>query len=344
MAKSSNPLPEEYTIEDAFEASVRMSSIETYLKKAIYGREQAVCALLYAVTTGENLMLDGQHGLAKSMLADHFFKCLDPEINTFKKQLSRATDPEELFGAFNLKRYKEDAIYEYNVENFLPTAHFGYLDEVYRGSDKLLPTLMSLLNEREFKNGTEILKCPLITTIGTTNFITETNDLEAFNDRWLFHVKVAPIPENEVFQMLKSVEGNDADIEEVQPFRLRDIRALQFILKNLTFKDNFLTMFAKFLKQFVKVVAPGAYISDRRKLQTLAILRLAYISEVFGDDSIAEEDITFDSEYFDIDATSRHAMASLMTAQYGLMQVGNPEKDSQYESFVRDFVATEKVA
>jgi MoxR-like ATPase len=51
----------------------------------------------------------------------------------------------------------------------LPKAHFAYLDEIYRASDLLLPSMMGILNEREFHNGGVVQHCPLITAIGTTN-------------------------------------------------------------------------------------------------------------------------------------------------------------------------------
>lgn len=159
----------------------------------IVGRIDEIEAVKLCLLAKAHLMLEGQHGIAKSMFADSVFDCFTNEFQVFSKQFMKGTQTDEIFGPMNADKYRKQAVWEHNVNNMLPTAHFAFLDEVYRASDMVLPSMMGILNERRFINGGVVLQCPLMMAIGTTNFTTESEELEAFHDRWLVKVKVKPL-------------------------------------------------------------------------------------------------------------------------------------------------------
>jgi MoxR-like ATPase len=100
--------------------------------------------------------------------------------------------PEELFGPLSIKALEEDR-YERHTAGFLPDASVAFIDEVFKANSAILNALLTLLNEREFDNGSGRQRCPLISAIGATNEVPEDEVAEAFFDRFLVRVPVEPV-------------------------------------------------------------------------------------------------------------------------------------------------------
>lgn len=166
-----------------------LNALAHHLNSVLVERSKAVSAIIYGMLTEQHVMLEGVPGVAKSMLASSVFGSVS-DATVFEKQFMKGTRVEEIFGPLNLARYQKESVWEHNIKGKLPAAHFAYLDEVYRASDSLLPACLGILNERRFENGDEVIKCPLICAIGTTNFTTSSEELIAFNDRWTIWISV----------------------------------------------------------------------------------------------------------------------------------------------------------
>jgi MoxR-like ATPase len=134
------------------------------LDRNLLERDVPVRVLLLAALAGEHVLLIGPPGTAKSELARRLHRVF-AGAKYFERLLTRFSVPEELFGPLSLKALEFDR-YERLVDGFLPTAQVAFLDEVFKANSAILNALLTLLNEREFDNGSGRAKvrCMLFTT------------------------------------------------------------------------------------------------------------------------------------------------------------------------------------
>jgi MoxR-like ATPase len=247
----------------------------------VFERENAIDAIRLALLTSSHVLLIGPPGVAKSMLADKSFESFAAAEGCvyFKKQLMKTTPAEEVFGPLNISRYKADAVFEYATNGYLPTAHLAFIDEVYRAADTVLPTMMGVLNERFFVNGNVVQKCPLITAIGTTNFVTDSEELEAFHDRWLCKVRVTSLTSSEnrrkmYARYLASNKPVDTDDEYAAPMSIGRLRGLQASVSSVELSEDFLGFYDQLVETLENNFSTNRLnmiVSDRRRNQALRL-------------------------------------------------------------------------
>lgn len=252
----------------------KFNAIMEFANKVIVGRNVEIELIMLAILTKQHVMLCGQHGIAKSLLATTIFDCFT-DATTFKIQLMKSTQTDQVFGPLNMTRYQKDAVWEHNTEGHLPRAHFAFLDEFYRAADMVLPSMMSLLNERVFYNGATPHNCPLVTAIGTTNLVTESAELDAVHDRFLFWAHMNPLDSNSRLEMLNS-QASYEEVERPDSMSLHELSLIQEGLKAVTIDQDVVQCLSSLHTSFVNKAAKGSrYISDRRVVQTLSLLRAA---------------------------------------------------------------------
>lgn len=116
--------------------------------------------------------------------------------------------PNNVLGAPDIEYYKNHGIIRRATEGFLPDAIIAFCSEFYRVNDQVANSgLLTILNEGEFKNGTEIRKTRLRFFMADTNFFPKQADdldaeesdlrLQALHDRFLARVLVRPLSEDE---------------------------------------------------------------------------------------------------------------------------------------------------
>ena len=80
---------------------------------------------------------------------------------------------------------------------------------VFKASSSILNTLLTVMNERIYYNGTEISEIPLISMFGASNELpAEEDELEALYDRFLLRYVVDYIKED--FRFLKLLQGEES--------------------------------------------------------------------------------------------------------------------------------------
>ncbi|MDP2019255.1 MAG: AAA family ATPase, partial [Hydrogenophaga sp.] len=161
------------------------------LERGLLQRDVAARALLLAALAGEHVLLLGPPGTAKSELARRLQRLL-PGAHYFERLLTRFTVPEELFGPLSLRALEDDR-YERLTEGYLPSAEVAFLDEVFKANSAILNTLLGLLHERQFDNGSQRLPVPLVCLVGASNEQPQDDSLLAFYDRFLLRVPVQPV-------------------------------------------------------------------------------------------------------------------------------------------------------
>ena len=180
--------------------TVRLRGLRDALSLGLVEREIPLRLALLAALAGEHLLLLGPPGTAKSLLARRL-RLAFRDATLFERLLTRFSVPEELFGPLSLKALEDDR-YERATKGFLPTAQVAFLDEIFKANSAILNALLTLLNEREFDNGTMRQKAPLVAVVAASNELPEGEELAALYDRFLLRCHVGPVSDEGFEQLL----------------------------------------------------------------------------------------------------------------------------------------------
>ncbi len=159
-------------------------------REGLVERESLVEAIVLAAVAGEHVLVIGPPGTAKSEAVRRVARALGGGY--FEYLLGRFTEPNEIFGPIDLRGLREGRV-ETVTAGMLPEAELAFLDEVFLGSTAILNTLLGVLNERTFRRGSTVVRCPLRVCVGASNALPEDESLAAFADRFLVRVFVEPV-------------------------------------------------------------------------------------------------------------------------------------------------------
>src|ERR1700710_142184 len=164
---------------------VRLAQLARTLESRFLGKDEVIRLLLIAVVAGEHAVLVGPPGTAKSALIRMYARLL--QARYFEYLLTRFTEPNEIFGPVDIAAFREGR-YERRVEGMLPQAEIVFLDEVFKSNSAILNALLTLLNERKYTSGGQVIKCPLISVFAASNEVPADETLTAIFDRFLIRV------------------------------------------------------------------------------------------------------------------------------------------------------------
>src|ERR1041385_8204154 len=136
----------------------KLRRIREELDATFVERAEVVEGALAALVSRSHVLLVGPPGTAKSMLADEICRRIDG-ARYFQWLLTRFTTPEELYGAVSLRALEQDD-YRRVTSRKLPEAHIAFLAELFKANSSILNAILTLINERLFHNGKEIVKVP----------------------------------------------------------------------------------------------------------------------------------------------------------------------------------------
>src|SRR5437870_4498064 len=179
-----------------------LRTIRDELAQSFLERNEVIDGALTALLSRQHVLLIGPPGSATSMLADELCRRLDGAAY-FQWLLTKFTTPEELFGAVSLRALEADD-YRRVTTHKLPEAHIAFLDEVFKANSSILNSILTVMNERRFHNGREVVDIPLITLFGASNELPEEDELQALYDRFLLRFVVAYIADD--FRFLRMLQ------------------------------------------------------------------------------------------------------------------------------------------
>ncbi len=168
------------------------------LNAGLYEREDAVAMTLLTVMSGQSVFLYGPPGTAKSLIARRI-SCIFEDAVYFEYLMQRFSTPEEIFGPVSISELKNDR-YTRITGGYLPEADVAFLDEIWKSSPAILNTLLTIINERRFKNGSDLVEVPLKAVIAASNEIpVPGSGLDALYDRFITRLRVDPVEDDSSF-------------------------------------------------------------------------------------------------------------------------------------------------
>ena len=203
----------------------RIAALKNVLGKGLYEKDEALRLALLAAIAGESIFFLGAPGCAKSMLARRIVQAFkadgDGSVQYFETLLNQFSTPEDVFGNISLKALngeledeqgnkKEE--YRRLTENMLPEAGVAFLDEIWKASPAILNTLLTIINERKFHNGSKVQDVPLKALLAASNELpAKDRGLEALYDRFIIRLCIGFIQDEDAF--LDMIEGSSSEFE-----------------------------------------------------------------------------------------------------------------------------------
>lgn len=246
-----------------------LQNFRASLNSSFLEREDVIDGLLASLITKQNSFLFGLPGTGKSELVravSNGFK----GSQFFGYLLSPTTDPSELFGPVAVSKLLKDE-YVRDVKGYLPCANIAFLDELFRGSSAVLNSLLTILNERTFNNGRDVIETPIQSIVAATNSFPQEESLQAFCDRFLFRPTVNLLKTPSSKRLLDSwALGIQQRPAVKSQLTFEDLQILQSEVTEIEVEEEFLSSFAHVIELLAN---RGIIISDRRRVQILKFLR-----------------------------------------------------------------------
>lgn len=235
------------------------------LKQTFVGKDVIIDLMGIALVAGENLFLHGPPGTAKSALVQQLALRLDGRV--FDYLLTRFSEPNELFGPFDIRRLRDGDLVT-NTEGMLPEAEIVFLDELLNANSAILNSLLMVLNERVFRRGRETRDLPTLMVFGASNSLPQDEALRALFDRFLLRVSCDNVSTELLPDVLRAGWELDAATEKTAPVVSTDeIRRVQEVIHTVELSGTAQV----YVDTVHRLRHAGIDVSDRRavKLQRL---------------------------------------------------------------------------
>lgn len=244
----------------------KLSKVLRFVKDSFIGKDEIIDLLGISLIARENTFLLGPPGTAKSAIIRLLSSCIENGKN-FEYLLTRFTEPNEIFGPFDIRKLKEGELVT-NTEGMMPEASLVFLDEIFNANSAILNSLLMALNEKIFRRGKETKKLPALMFVAASNVLPEDDALNALLDRFLIRIECDYVDTDLLEEVLLAgwkLENNAST--EKPTITPQDIIELQQLSKKVDLSP--------IRKQYVNLVHnlrnTGIKVSDRRavKIQNL---------------------------------------------------------------------------
>ena len=241
----------------------RFRALRDGLRAVYREREDAIECIILAALSGNHALLVGPPGTAKSALFYAFLACL-PDARKFNALVTKFGTEDEIFGPVKLSALKNDQ-WERNLDGRLAAVECAFLDEVFKGSDSVLNTLLSAMNERSYK-GRSI---PLRMLVGASNELPEEEVLAAVYDRFLLRDVVSYVQADATWMQLL---GSTPTFKSPVQITLAEWDAARADVDTVSLPPRIIQ---EMLRVRNDLKTSGLVVSDRRWMALTRVLRAA---------------------------------------------------------------------
>jgi len=243
--------------------------------QGLYEREIPVRLMILAALAGESAFLLGPPGVGKSLIARRV-KHLFQDAQSFEYLMGKFSTPDELFGPLSIEKLTKEDTYLRMVDGFLPTAHVVFLDEVWNASPPIQNALLTVLNEKKFRNGAIEIPLPMVLFVGASNSLHTQEDTKAFWDRFLLRIPIEPIKSLELFEKM-ILDQEDPSFDPIPQDKKLTLKELETFRNNL----GFISVHPQVVKLLGKIrtsFLERGKSSDRRWKKILNLLKASALS------------------------------------------------------------------
>lgn len=268
------------------QSNSRMNRIRKLLEQmgaGVYERDHVLALALLSAVAGESLFLLGLPGVGKSLVARRL-KLAFRDARAFEYLMSRFSTPDEIFGPVSISKLKDCDTYERLTDGYLPSADIVFLDEIWKAGPSIQNALLTVLNEKLFRNGEHEMQLPLKGIIAASNELPARDEgLEALWDRFLLRLVVPPLESEEAFaRMITGTTAPTAEVEATLRITPTEYASWQPAIDWVEVGGAILAMIARIRALLKKGIPTGEaqeaapiYVSDRRWKKIVRLLRTA---------------------------------------------------------------------
>ena len=235
------------------------------IKEQFVGKDDIVELLGVSLIARENLFLYGPPGTAKSALVHAIAKRL--KGRSFDYLLTRFTEPNELFGPFDIAKLKDGDLVT-NTQGMLPEADLVFLDELFNANSAILNNLLMALNEKIFRRGKETHHLPALCFVGASNNLPEDKALDALFDRFLLRVNCGYVEDDQLRSVLTKGWQQEQQVINEAIVTAEQIRDLQSLIPSVDLSSST----ELYLELIHKLRNAGIELSDRRAVRLQRVI------------------------------------------------------------------------
>ena len=282
------------------EIKSKIKALLAYLNQNLYGKKEAVRLALLSAVANESIFFMGPPGTAKSMISrriaaafsDFYKKGEDGKLKFttedggyFEYLMNEFSTPDEICGPIDLSALNEKpSRYVRQTKGYLPSANVAFLDEIWKSGPAILNTLLTIINEKKFHNGSKVENVPLVSLAAASNELPEKNrGLEALWDRFVLRVFVNPVEkENDFFKVVDDENKDFAPTAEQAKSLLKidDVASWQTEINKVVLSDEAKEVISAVRKELALLNkdenhkdGEAYYVSDRRWKKIVHILK-----------------------------------------------------------------------
>ena len=214
----------------------KIESLKHEIGKVIVGQHELIDAFLLSILTGGHLLLEGVPGVAKTLAANTFAKCVSC---VFKRvQFTPDLLPADLIGT-TIYDHKEGRFF---VEKGPIFTQFLLADEINRAPSKVQSALLEIMQEKQVTIGKETFKIfePFI-VIATQNPIEQEGTYplaEAQSDRFIMKVKIGYPSREEEQEIIKRMAKSTPSLDVSPILEPSELLALRKLVDEIYIDDK----------------------------------------------------------------------------------------------------------
>lgn len=260
----------------------RIKELIKAISEEIYERDEAISLALLSSIAGESIFLLGLPGVGKSLIGRRL-KLAFKDASSFEYLMSRFSTPDEIFGPVSISKLKDEDTYERIIEGYLPAADIVFLDEIWKAGPSIQNALLTVLNEKIYRNGRNELRLPLKGIIAASNELPAENEgLEALWDRFLVRLIVSEIQDKQAFnEMITSTTHLQIDVDETLQISNTQYTEWQEAINTIEVPKVVLEIISNIREEIAKLNIqqqekanhPLIIVSDRRWKKIIRLLR-----------------------------------------------------------------------